>query len=231
MHAEKRGAVPRLASSRDGMLRCHNARRCGRRPRPRARLTLQTADRVPMTQRMPQLTPPPSDSCDLVLVKVAPGEIVQGTWYRMPLLGIGYLAAYARSRGARVAIVDAMFDRLSFEATVARVVARRPALVGFTAMTHEVVRAAQVAREVRRRLPGVRVAVGGPHATPCRAARSRSSGNSTSPSSARARRRSTNCGGLCAAGAAARTRTSARSAAWRSGLRRAPSLWARSGHG
>jgi MoaA/NifB/PqqE/SkfB family radical SAM enzyme len=27
-----------------------------------------------MTQRMPQPTPPPSDPCDLVLVKVAPGE-------------------------------------------------------------------------------------------------------------------------------------------------------------
>jgi len=111
-----------------------------------------------------RISPDPSP-CDIVFVKVSPEEIVQGAWYRMPLLGLGYLAAYLREKGAAVAIVDALFDRLTLKETVERIVSRRPAMVGFTAMTHEVKRATQVAREVHRRLPEAILVVGGPHAT------------------------------------------------------------------
>ncbi len=102
---------------------------------------------------------------DVVLVKTAPDEIVQGGWYRMPLLGIGYLAAYLRDQGVAVAIVDAMFDRLSFTETVERVAAYGPRMVALTAMTHEVNRAAEVAAAVRKKLGQVVTVVGGPHAT------------------------------------------------------------------
>jgi len=102
---------------------------------------------------------------EVVLVKTAEEEIVQGGWYRMPLLGLGYLAAYLRAHGVAVGIVDAMFDQLKFAETVERIVAARPRMVGLTAMTHEIRRAAQVAEAVRERLPGVLVVVGGPHAT------------------------------------------------------------------
>jgi radical SAM superfamily enzyme YgiQ (UPF0313 family) len=102
---------------------------------------------------------------EVVLVKTAEEEIVQGGWYRMPLLGLGYLAAYLRAHGVSVGIVDAMFDQLKFAETVERIVAARPRMVGLTAMTHEIRRAAQVAEAVRERLPGVLVVVGGPHAT------------------------------------------------------------------
>ena len=70
----------------------------------------------------------PPSGVDIVLVKTAPEVIVQGGWYRMPLLGLGYLAAYVRERGASVAIVDAMFDRLTLDETVERIVAARPRL-------------------------------------------------------------------------------------------------------
>ena len=76
-----------------------------------------------------------STQSDVVLVKTSPDRIVQGGWYRMPLLGLGYLAAYLRSKGVSVAIVDALFDRLSLEETVKRIAAHRPRVVGFTAMT------------------------------------------------------------------------------------------------
>ncbi len=102
---------------------------------------------------------------EVILVKTADEEIVQGGWYRMPLLGLGYLAAYLRSYGVSVGIVDAMFDRLKFAETVERIVAARPRLLGLTAMTHEIRRAARVAEAVRQHLPDVRVVVGGPHAS------------------------------------------------------------------
>ncbi|HUT23267.1 MAG TPA: radical SAM protein [Sumerlaeia bacterium] len=105
------------------------------------------------------------DPAEVVLVKVSPERILQGAWYRMPLLGLGCLAGYLRSRGVAVAIVDALFDRLGLEETVAAVTARAPRVVGFTAMTHEVNRAAQVAQEIRRAVPGAQTVIGGPHAT------------------------------------------------------------------
>ena len=105
----------------------------------------------------------PSETCDVVLVKTSPEEIVQGQWYRMPLLGLGYLAGYLREKGISVRIVDALFDRLSMEETVSRIAAASPKLVGFTAMTHEIDRAAKAARKVRLQLPKVRTVVGGPH--------------------------------------------------------------------
>ncbi|MBN1868077.1 cobalamin-dependent protein [Candidatus Sumerlaeota bacterium] len=126
-----------------------------------------------MTAPSPTITPscagpavhPTGPAPGVVLVKTSPERIVQGDWYRMPLLGIGYLAAYLRRQGVAVRIVDAMFDRLSLDETVRRVVEGGPRLVGFTAMTHEAPRAAEVARGVREASPGVRIVVGGPHAS------------------------------------------------------------------
>jgi len=109
--------------------------------------------------------PSTTRAADVVLVKTSPEEIVQGAWYRMPLLGLGYLAGYLRARGVKVGIVDAMFDRLTLEETVRRVVDAAPRLVGLTAMTHEIRRAAEVARAIRRQLPGAIFVIGGPHCT------------------------------------------------------------------
>jgi len=109
--------------------------------------------------------PSTTRAADVVLVKTSPEEIVQGGWYRMPLLGLGYLAGYLRARGVKAGIVDAMFDRLSLEETVQRVVDAAPRLVGLTAMTHEIRRAAEVASAIRRQLPGAIFVIGGPHCT------------------------------------------------------------------
>jgi len=101
----------------------------------------------------------------VLLVNPAPEEIVQGGWYRMPLLGLGYLAAYLREKGFSVGIVDAKFDRLGLDAVLARIKAFSPALLGVTAMTHEVRRAAEIAAAAKRLLPDLKTVIGGPHAT------------------------------------------------------------------
>ena len=101
----------------------------------------------------------------VLLVNPAPEEIVQGGWYRMPLLGLGYLAAYLREQGFPVGIADAKFDRLGLDAVLARIKAFSPALLGVTAMTHEVRRAAEIAAAAKRLLPDLKTVIGGPHAT------------------------------------------------------------------
>lgn len=110
-------------------------------------------------------TPSSATSFSLTLVKTSPEAVLQGAWYRMPLLGIGYLAAWMREAGCQVAIVDAMFDNLNGEETVGRILKTEPDLVGFTAMTHEINRAAEMARLVKAARPGVKIVLGGPHVT------------------------------------------------------------------
>ncbi|MDD5557267.1 MAG: radical SAM protein [bacterium] len=101
----------------------------------------------------------------VLLVNPAPEEIVQGGWYRMPLLGLGYLAAYLRRSGLEVRIADAKFERLGLDAILGRAREFRPALLGITAMTHEVVRASRIAAAAKEALPGLATVIGGPHVT------------------------------------------------------------------
>jgi radical SAM superfamily enzyme YgiQ (UPF0313 family) len=101
----------------------------------------------------------------VMLVNPAPEDIVQGGWYRMPLLGLGYLAAYLREAGYECRIADAKFERLKLADLVARIREFRPRLLGITAMTHEVVRAAQIAAAAKNLVPGLCTVIGGPHVT------------------------------------------------------------------
>ncbi len=102
---------------------------------------------------------------EVILVKPSPANIIQGQWYHMPLLGLVYLATCLREHGVSVGIVDAMFDSLSRQETIERIIRRCPRLVGITAMTHEIVQAVEVAKAVRRDLPETRIVIGGPHCT------------------------------------------------------------------
>ncbi|HBF33599.1 TPA: hypothetical protein DDW35_03445, partial [Candidatus Sumerlaeota bacterium] len=97
---------------------------------PREQLMVE-APRLAPSGRRSLLLWAGADYADVVMVKTSPEEIVQGAWYRMPLLGVGYLAAYLRENGAISTIVDAMFDQLSLEETVQRIVAYSPQIIGF----------------------------------------------------------------------------------------------------
>jgi radical SAM superfamily enzyme YgiQ (UPF0313 family) len=79
-------------------------------------------------------------------------------------LGLACLAAQLRADGvARVAIVDAKFERLSYDEVLERVRAFGPDLVGLTAFTNEIKPAARVARMVKRHAPAIRTVIGGVH--------------------------------------------------------------------
>ena len=82
-----------------------------------------------------------------------------------PHLGIGYLAAYLKNGGYEVGIIDAKFERIDIPDIEQRLLLWRPDIVGITAMTHEIERAAQVAAMVKGILPESITVVGGAHAT------------------------------------------------------------------
>jgi len=79
-------------------------------------------------------------------------------------LGIMMVAAQVRERGhSDVHILDMKVEDLLPGAACDRLVALAPDVVGLSAMTYEAGCMHEVARELRKRLPGVRIVCGGPH--------------------------------------------------------------------
>ena len=76
-----------------------------------------------------------------------------------------YLGAVARERGWDVQIVDGPAEGLSLGSCAREILAREPALVGFTATTMSIAKASTVAEELRAARPDLMLVVGGPHVT------------------------------------------------------------------
>src|SRR5262245_47479678 len=76
-----------------------------------------------------------------------------------------YLGAVARELGWEVSIVDGPALGLTLDGCDDAILARDPAVVGFTTTTMSVAKAATVARELRRRRADLVLLVGGPHVT------------------------------------------------------------------
>lgn len=87
-----------------------------------------------------------------------------GNWYKRPVLGLAYISACLESAGFECAILDAYFNSWSEGELLQRVRDYAPDVVGITAMTHQILRAAHIASELKRQL-NVRVIIGGCHVT------------------------------------------------------------------
>ena len=83
---------------------------------------------------------------------------------RVPALGIGYISACLKQKGVDCKIFDAHFNDWSQKETIVRVLEYHPDVVGFTAMTHEIVQAAKMASQLKERLNTPAI-VGGCHTT------------------------------------------------------------------
>ena len=90
-------------------------------------------------------------------------------WYDTPTFGrtsLAYLAGFLRQyEGFEIHIIDAKFERLSFNEVRQKVKRLAPDLVGFTAFTNEIKPAAYQAALIKKDLPHVVTIVGGPHVT------------------------------------------------------------------
>jgi len=96
--------------------------------------------------------------------RVAPGyEFLRHITNRAPSLGLLHLAANVREHGFEPSIIEADIEGLGVDGVVERLEELQPRWIGITLFTVGVWGAAEIAREVRRRLPGVTVVVGGPH--------------------------------------------------------------------
>jgi anaerobic magnesium-protoporphyrin IX monomethyl ester cyclase len=83
----------------------------------------------------------------------------------LPPLGIASCAAVVRGSGKRVAIIDAVAEHLSLDASVQRACEMRPRFVGITAATVAIENASLLASGIKQKVPGVTIILGGPHVT------------------------------------------------------------------
>ena len=104
----------------------------------------------------------------VALVNPPPFQILERQYDtpRFGRMGLAYLAGYLRHHHCcDVQIIDAKLERLSFDATVRRVIEAKPDVVGLGAFTCEVKPAARIAAMVKRALPRVTTVIGGVHVT------------------------------------------------------------------
>jgi radical SAM superfamily enzyme YgiQ (UPF0313 family) len=87
-----------------------------------------------------------------------------GNWYKRPVLGLAYISACLESAGFECAILDAYFNSWSEEELLQRVRDYAPDVVGITAMTHQILKAARIASELKKQLD-VPIIIGGCHVT------------------------------------------------------------------
>ncbi|MCP5115760.1 MAG: cobalamin B12-binding domain-containing protein, partial [bacterium] len=96
--------------------------------------------------------------------RLAPGYgFLRHVTNRSPSLGLLHLAAQVRANGWETAITESDVEELDVQGVVDKVVKQRPDYVGITLFTVGVWSAAKIAEQLKERLPGVTIIVGGPH--------------------------------------------------------------------
>lgn len=92
-------------------------------------------------------------------------KVAQAQYHMIPQLGVGYLAGAAKVAGHECSVVDAKAEHLTLDGVLERARRFRPDIVGVGAMTHEIVRAHDIAAGIKYENPSVVTFVGGCHAS------------------------------------------------------------------
>lgn len=91
--------------------------------------------------------------------------IVENLFYNSPPLGLCYLAAVLEKEKHEVKIIDAAVEGLSIESIIKRITNFYPEAIGFTTLTVSIYSCYELAKEVRKRFPEIKIVIGGPHIT------------------------------------------------------------------
>ena len=101
--------------------------------------------------------------CQSTVRKVGP--IVKNLFYNSLPLGLGYLAAVLEGEKHEVKIIDAAAEGLSIERIIKRILNFSPDIIGITTLTVSVHSCYELAKEIKKRFPEIKIVVGGPHIT------------------------------------------------------------------
>ena len=103
---------------------------------------------------------------NIVLVNPPPRKIVE-VYDKpdYPHVGLGYLASNLELNGFSPIVIDAKLEGISFEETIEKVLSLSPAVLGVTAMTHEITYAHELVTHLKEKGCEATTLVGGVHVT------------------------------------------------------------------
>ncbi|MFC1576936.1 B12-binding domain-containing radical SAM protein [Candidatus Omnitrophota bacterium] len=101
----------------------------------------------------------------IALVVPPDKSMKQGQYHDIPQLGVGYLASCLLKAGYDCQVVDAKMKNWQKKDTVEKLREIDPAIIGFSAMTHEIVICHDIAAAIKRHIPKAICVVGGWHVT------------------------------------------------------------------
>jgi radical SAM superfamily enzyme YgiQ (UPF0313 family) len=102
----------------------------------------------------------------VTLVNPPPTQVVEAHDVpQYPHAGLGYLSAFLKLRGVDCLMIDGKLERLTPDAVAERILSDHSNFVGITAMTNDIINAANLAQIIKSRDPQIVTIVGGVHAT------------------------------------------------------------------
>lgn len=86
-------------------------------------------------------------------------------WVSQTPLGLAYLAAYLRSNGLGVGILDMAALKTGSDGVLGHIQKVKPLSVGISGMTHQIVEGLKIARSIKKNFPEIKTIFGGVHTT------------------------------------------------------------------
>ena len=103
----------------------------------------------------------------VLLVNPPPYEIKE-TFYDTPpypRTALAFLAGALRANSIDVSVLDCKYDHIPHEKAINEICRIKPDIIGYTALTNEIIQAGSLALDVKKYLPASKSIIGGVHAT------------------------------------------------------------------
>jgi len=102
-------------------------------------------------------------SAGMVILVCPPIVFGKGKNFTYPFLGILYIATYLQRNGIAVKVIDSFVNGHTLSELAEIILKENPSVVGFSAMSCQAKAVLEVAAELKKRRPSLKIAVGGPH--------------------------------------------------------------------
>lgn len=99
----------------------------------------------------------------LAAVSVTPSHLLTKYYYKLPSLGIGYIAAVLLAKGYDVTLIDGSISAEEISDQAESIVSMRPDIVGFYCISENFAHIMQILRIVKSKSPSSITVIGGPH--------------------------------------------------------------------
>ena len=99
----------------------------------------------------------------LIAISLKQDYILTKYYYRLPSLGIGYLAAVLEKKGMGVSLIDRTISKGEVSSLAHEIVAKRPRIAGFYCISETYKTVVEIIKIIKDKDPSIITVIGGPH--------------------------------------------------------------------